>query len=145
MEWNVQTLAKLLKPVVARRNAVQADAKGRRSNKQKNTDLRIHREKTQTRPLDEVEEVIRLPVFDQEMVQREADPNSIALEPRVIAQLRQYVTVISNLYHDNAFHNFEHASHVASSVEKLLKRIVAPEDMDTDDPGTAKLGLNDFS
>eukprot|EP00980_Cylindrotheca_fusiformis_P013173 scaffold3346_cov54-Cylindrotheca_fusiformis.AAC.1 len=28
------------------------------------------------------------------------------------------------MYPDNAFHNFEHASHVTASVKKLLARIV---------------------
>ena len=28
------------------------------------------------------------------------------------------------MYRDNQFHNFEHATHVTSSVKKLLKRIV---------------------
>jgi hypothetical protein len=32
-------------------------------------------------------------------------------------------------YHENEFHNFEHASHVTMSVTKLLGRIVAPTDV----------------
>ncbi|MGK3741445.1 MAG: hypothetical protein ACI90V_008298 [Bacillariaceae sp.] len=39
-------------------------------------------------------------------------------------QLRDYVTVISLLYHDNAFHNFEHAAHVLMSVSKLMSRML---------------------
>lgn len=45
---------------------------------------------------------------------------SIAVED----QLRDYVTVISLLYHDNAFHNFEHAAHVLMSVSKLMSRML---------------------
>ena len=30
------------------------------------------------------------------------------------------------MYHDNPFHNFEHASHVTMSITKLMSRIVAP-------------------
>ncbi|OEU14879.1 hypothetical protein FRACYDRAFT_188128 [Fragilariopsis cylindrus CCMP1102] len=45
---------------------------------------------------------------------------SIAVED----QLRDYVTVISLLYHDNAFHNFEHAAHVLMSVSKLISRML---------------------
>ena len=41
-------------------------------------------------------------------------------------QLRDYVRRIAALYRDNPFHNFEHASHVALSANKLLKRIIAP-------------------
>jgi hypothetical protein len=50
----------------------------------------------------------------------------------VIAQLRDFVTVISQNYRDNYFHSFEHASHVTQSVMKLIGRIVAPEAIDYD-------------
>ena len=32
---------------------------------------------------------------------------------------------VADLYHNNPFHNFEHASHVTMSVVKLMSRIVA--------------------
>lgn len=35
-------------------------------------------------------------------------------------------------YHDNPFHNFEHASHVTMSVVKLMSRVVASDDDDED-------------
>jgi hypothetical protein len=50
-------------------------------------------------------------------------------------QLRDYVTVIASMYQDNAFHNFEHATHVAMSVSKLLKQLeVRDVDDDKIDP-----------
>jgi hypothetical protein len=36
------------------------------------------------------------------------------------------------MYRNNAFHNFEHASHVTMSVTKLLSRIVAPKNIGDD-------------
>jgi 3'5'-cyclic nucleotide phosphodiesterase len=36
------------------------------------------------------------------------------------------------MYHDNPFHNFEHASHVIMSVTKLMARIVAPTDSEAE-------------
>jgi hypothetical protein len=45
------------------------------------------------------------------------------------SQIREFVFQISALYHHNAFHNFEHASHVAMSASKLLRRIIAPDDI----------------
>lgn len=42
-------------------------------------------------------------------------------------QLRSFVGKIASLYPANPFHNFEHASHVALSANKLLRRIVAQE------------------
>lgn len=37
------------------------------------------------------------------------------------------VTIIAAMYRNNPFHNFEHASHVTMSVNKLLQRVVTPE------------------
>ena len=45
-------------------------------------------------------------------------------------ELRQYVGRIAALYRSNTFHNFEHASHVALSANKLLKRIISPTSTD---------------
>ena len=33
---------------------------------------------------------------------------------------------VTNMYHNNPFHNFEHAVHATMSVLKLLSRIIAP-------------------
>ena len=46
------------------------------------------------------------------------------LSETVKEQLQDYVGNISFLYHDNPFHNFEHASHVAQSANKLMQQIV---------------------
>eukprot|EP00934_Nitzschia_sp_Nitz4_P002211 Nitzschia sp. Nitz4//scaffold363_size14950//383//8108//NITZ4_008904-RA/size14950-snap-gene-0.0-mRNA-1//1//CDS//3329549257//2211//frame0 len=79
----------------------------------------------EVRPLDEVVEIINLDT------QREraypADPNLIEIPAIVKEQLQDYVEKIAGSYHDNPFHNFEHATHVAMSVTKLLSRVVSPE------------------
>jgi hypothetical protein len=42
-----------------------------------------------------------------------AATGEVDLDPNVVTQLRMYVTILANLYrNNNAFHNFEHASHV---------------------------------
>ena len=51
---------------------------------------------------------------------------------------------VEKRYHDNAFHNFEHASHVTMSVIKMLSRVVAPKD-DKVDGNYAKLIASDAS
>jgi hypothetical protein len=51
----------------------------------------------------------------------------IEINPVVIEQLRDVVTTIANTYHDNPFHNFDHACHVTMSVEKSSSRIVTPD------------------
>lgn len=45
----------------------------------------------------------------------------------VVLALEQYVAGIASMYRPNAFHNFEHASHVTMSVTKMLSRIVGGE------------------
>jgi hypothetical protein len=54
----------------------------------------------------------------------------VALDTEVAHQLRLYMREIGGMYQKNPFHNFEHASHVTMSVQKLLSRIVAPSDID---------------
>jgi hypothetical protein len=77
--------------------------------------------------LDEVKEIITLP---SEPTKYKVDPFSIELSPEVTAQLTEYVTAIAQMYRDNPFHSFEHASHVTMSVCKLLSRVVTPESID---------------
>lgn len=57
-------------------------------------------------------------------------------------QLRLYVGKIACLYRANPFHNFEHASHVALSAKKLLKRIIAPDHKTVSDDDTCSEGLS---
>jgi hypothetical protein len=49
-------------------------------------------------------------------------------------ELRNYVSTIASMYNDNPFHNYDHASHVVMSVNKLLNRITAP-DLEVDADG----------
>ena len=41
-------------------------------------------------------------------------------------QLKGHMTLLASMHNNNAFHNFEHTSHVSKSAGKLLSRIVAP-------------------
>lgn len=61
----------------------------------------------ETRPLDEVKEVIVLPNFDRSSVIKDVDPNTIELDPLVEAQVLELVMVIARTYHKNPFHNFK--------------------------------------
>lgn len=79
------------------------------------------------KPLQAVKDVIPFCEFDSKgTLERNAPVNaeSIVLEDKVVIQLTKLVKSIAGMYHDNPFHNFEHASHVALSVTKLLSRIV---------------------
>lgn len=57
------------------------------------------------------------------------DVTDIKLDPVVTKQLRQYVEKIATTYREeNPFHNFDHASHVMLSIEKMLSRVNADEE-----------------
>ena len=120
VDWNVGLLSRLLRQMIAHRRAspeqfakdVVASASTRRPD--------------QT-VIDEVQEKIDLPAFNAFTYGHELDTVGIEVEDVVGTALRDYVMEIAHMYHENPFHNFEHASHVCMSVSKLLSRIVAPE------------------
>jgi len=129
VDWNVEILTKLIKQVVARREAWESvprkkGLKTQASSNSNRTSSRIE----QGTVLEEVKEVIELPDYDDRLSQAPANPASIELNTAVMTQLREYVSLIASMYHGNPFHCFEHASHVTMSVVKLLSRIVAPSD-----------------
>ena len=146
--WNVEVLSGHLRRIVARRNAISKAQKN--VAKETAVDLRITRKgENGHTALDEAEDVIKLPTFDPSIAALEADPDTVDLGEKVMSQLWNYVSSVADTYQRNPFHNFEHASHVAMSVDKLLKRIVAP-DIDVHDGGEASrqkiaLGLHDYT
>jgi hypothetical protein len=50
--------------------------------------------------------------------------HDVELSPTVADQLHDYVQEIASMYRDNPFHNYEHASHVTLSMEKMLSRVM---------------------
>jgi class 3 adenylate cyclase len=78
--------------------------------------------------LDEVVETIAMPMFDSQKASRRIDTETIVLSSEIRAQLFDYVTAIASMYQENPFHCFEHASHVTMSANKLLQRIVMPDE-----------------
>ena len=132
IDWNTETLVSLLKQIAARRSVTP--------NHSKNGAMECSRlcaiEKIQSsHPLDEVQEIIHLPEYDAEAVCSQKTIESYEIDQVVVDQVREYVTLIAGMYRPNAFHNFEHASHVTMSVTKLLSRIVAPKDLATGGAG----------
>jgi class 3 adenylate cyclase len=129
IEWNAELLQQFLQKIIARRNASSnRRARRRRSHLQNSSfsgqeELNIH-------VVDEIAEVIQMPDFDERVAKEETDPSLIDLGSAVRSQIWTFVFHIAGLYRDNAFHNFEHASHVAMSASKLLKRIIAPDDVE---------------
>lgn len=76
--------------------------------------------------IDEVTEVITLPKFNSRYSSPPA--NSRILPNEIRSQVKEFVAAIASLYREVPFHNFEHASHVTLSANKLMKRIITPDD-----------------
>jgi 3'5'-cyclic nucleotide phosphodiesterase len=78
--------------------------------------------------LDEIRETIKISEFTSKSDSSASDAEEgVEIDDDVLSELREYVCMIARMYRDNPFHNFDHACHVAMSVNKLLKRIVSPE------------------
>jgi class 3 adenylate cyclase len=133
IEWNVDVLLRLLKQIAAARSGPPSKPHAEHVTQTSS--------KTGETVLDEVREIIALPKFDAEAAEKQKDAESIEIDEKVFAQLSSYVSSIAAMYRDNPFHNFEHASHVALSVVKLLSRIVAPSDLNCDDKGNVHASL----
>ena len=119
VEWNAELLGRLLKSIIARRRAGRKKP-DKWEDIQKLEDAYKEREAL---VMDEVVEVIEMPSYSDVG----ESPENIELPSVVVQQLKAFVETISYMYRDNPFHNFEHASHVCMSVNKLLGRIVAPD------------------
>jgi hypothetical protein len=109
VEWNVDLLSSILKDIVARRESVGAVPE---------SDLRLAELENEYlsskgNVLSEVQEIIRLPPFWKG---KSKGRDSIRIDKKVIEQLHLFILKIARSYHDNPFHNFEHASHVTMSV-----------------------------
>jgi hypothetical protein len=127
--WNAEILVRFLKEIAARRVST--------GTKPDPVDVLNTLEKESLRMestvLEEVTELVHLPDFDRSTGTQDVDPSTIELPVAASDQLRDYVLTIANLYRDNSFHSFEHASHVTMAAVKLLSRIVAPDIDSSDD------------
>ena len=131
ISFNADALIRLLKQIVVRRD----------STRESSTQAPVWNH-DETTPLAEVVEVIELPLENKAV---HSDLNTIILDTKIIELVYQYVAFLADMYPDNPFHNFEHASHVTMSVTKLLSRIVAPSDMDFTDNAQASAKLHDHT
>ena len=111
VDWNFDVLARLLKQIIA---------KARLLNEAPEVDVISAgwaRDLSDGRTvLDEVKETIALPPFHAKMGQLQHEADQIELDEDVSSQLHEFIANLAAMYHDNPFHNFEHASHVTMSV-----------------------------
>lgn len=120
--WNADLLEQFLKKVVAARRVPR-----RRNQRLSFVDAK---EFSLENPIDVVTETIDMAKFSEKNADEQVEPESVELNEAVRHQLHAYVDCIARMYRDNAFHNFEHACHVAMSASKVLKRIIKPEGID---------------
>ena len=127
IEWTSELLLSHVKAICTRRHIVGVES---------STGDLVYTPATNRICLDEVTEKMKIPELDTDVEKRlyEFDASAIEVEDTVKAQLKDFVAVIASTYNDNMFHNFEHACHVTMSVDKLMKRVVAPDvDLTTHD------------
>jgi 3'5'-cyclic nucleotide phosphodiesterase/Adenylate and Guanylate cyclase catalytic domain len=119
IDWNVELFEDLLRPIVLKRHGRHT----RNTFNHPDVNEIVFPDGSSVRS--QVVAAVTMPEFQPSTVAtREVD-----LDPDVVSQLRMYITTVANLYrNNNAFHNFEHASHVIMSTVKLLQGI-ATRDM----------------
>ncbi|GKZ00220.1 hypothetical protein MPSEU_000974900 [Mayamaea pseudoterrestris] len=123
IDWNTEILFRILKQVVARRDA----SKQMPTSEAQLRQLEMDTLRSTRIVLDEQVDVIMLPKYDSEVAARQVNPDDIVISEDIHDLLREYMQDVATSYRDNPFHNFEHVSHVTMSVVKLLSRIVAPD------------------
>jgi hypothetical protein len=120
VKWNAEVISKILKEVIQRRKALNTTPDFMAVRHLEESTALGH-------VLEEAADILALPTFDADAAARQDALPPVILNERVTQQLEAYIHAIAALYHDNAFHNFEHVSHVTMSVTKLFSRIVVPE------------------
>ncbi|GAX13385.1 3',5'-cyclic-nucleotide phosphodiesterase [Fistulifera solaris] len=121
IDWNCDILLNLLKKIVQKRSKKNLPVSLQRLMRNRIQQAEKHLGKGGN-VIEEIVEIIPMPEADNDHV--EQDAKDVEIDPQVRDELRNLVTILSKMYHDNPFHCFEHASHVTMSVTKLLSRIV---------------------
>lgn len=92
VDWNVDVLHKLIRQIVARREASPALKKARDDSSWIEESYSYPKS-----PLEELQNVISFPSIDSTAILRQKHPNEIILDPGVIEQLRDFVTNVALL------------------------------------------------
>jgi hypothetical protein len=133
IDWNVEVLLKLLKKVIAKRQA---------SGKVAGWDEEPFLE-TQFAVADEVVAVIELPSFDAK-ANKVIDEKTIQVPTLVEHQLKDYVTAVAMAYRSNPFSGLQHATHVTNAVTRLVSRMAVPNLDNPQIPNEALQGSEEY-
>ena len=108
VDWHTETLAKFLKVIVAQRKTVRS------SFKQRANEISLARKEEsitdlESMPIDQMSGILSFPPVQKlDKILQQAE--TVELGQDVMHQLRSFVQGIAAVYHENPFHNFEHAS-----------------------------------
>jgi class 3 adenylate cyclase len=109
VEWNVEILSNLLLKILKHRQTADIKADSVRSLKLAENEISGNQNM-----LNEVVEVVYFPEPADAI--NEQQSHEVELDRKVCNQLHKYVSTIQKMYHDNPFHNFEHARYAKTSV-----------------------------
>ncbi|KAG7360131.1 hypothetical protein IV203_035230 [Nitzschia inconspicua] len=74
--------------------------------------------------LEEAREVVQMPIYDLRLAVNAVDTALVEVPPLVESQLRNYVSSVASVYrHINAFHSFEHASHMVRIMDQMISKM----------------------
>lgn len=134
VDWNADLLSGLLQNIVTRRSSLVPCPKVRHGSfrgAHVTSDEIADQLALPCIPLEEISESLTMPHFCHATAAADiVNLDCLELDENVRNQLWDFVAQIASMYRENAFHNFEHASHVAMSARKLLKRIIKPDGID---------------
>jgi len=117
IEWNATVLEDLiLKVMNHREDCIPEDNKNRRLSK-----LSRHRSGL---ILDEISNEVKFELYSANKPPR-SKARITSIGEAAKHELKAYVTRVASMYRDVHFHNFEHASHVTMSANKLMKKVCA--------------------
>jgi class 3 adenylate cyclase len=126
VEWNTDLLLRFLKNIIATRSITGRSIAGRRHSNLGRRNSFTQKPQYLT-PIADVTEILPMQGFFDKVAKFEINPDTVEISDSVRSQLRDYIAQIASRYHDNPFHNFEHACHVAMSASKIVTRIIRPD------------------
>lgn len=128
VDWNTDNLLRLLSRVVAKRSIT--DKRLQNGSLLEHPDSISNGASSRRQTIEEVQDVIPFPRFRVNQSRATIEDDLQLLDSKVQQQMREYVGIIARLYHEeNPFHNFKHATYVSSSAQKLIVKMLSPDNV----------------
>ena len=119
-DYTVEVLLKILKRIIAKNKAAGPTSVASEEFKNKKMGS-IYRH-----ALSELKEEIP---FRSSTNKLAINPETVNLPVDAVREMRDFVATVAQMYRDNPFHSFEHASHVTMSAAKLFSQIESPDNL----------------